>query len=64
LFEHKHGIYSWWLPEGRIISSARAVASQYPSEAGGVTSPAEIEKWRQVRHSKTDTVFPATKSSR
>ncbi len=30
---HKHGIYSWWLPEGRIISSARAVTSQYSSES-------------------------------
>jgi hypothetical protein len=28
-FEHKLGIYSLWQPEGRIISSARAVASQF-----------------------------------
>jgi hypothetical protein len=40
------------------------VASRYSSEAGGATSLAEIEKQRQVEHSKTDTVFPATKSSR
>ena len=33
IVEHKHGIYSWWLPEGRIISSARAVTSQYSSES-------------------------------
>ena len=32
-FEHKLGIYSLWQPEVRIISSARAVASQYSSES-------------------------------
>ena len=37
IVEHKHGIYSWWLPEGRIISSARAVTSQYSSESWSST---------------------------
>ncbi len=30
---HKLGIYSSWQPEGRIISTARAVTSQYSSES-------------------------------
>ncbi len=31
--KHKIRIYSSWQPEGRIISAARAAASEYSSES-------------------------------
>jgi hypothetical protein len=40
--KHKLRIYSSWQPEGRIISAARAAASQYSSESWSFVVLAEF----------------------